>query len=181
MIDFSLRLCDENDLEVLCTLGRTTFDEAFRSMNREEDFEHYLQTAFSADTIARQLEDPESQFYLVETRKVDAALEDKIAVGYLKLNFGAAQNEAVGKHTVELERIYVKQDYQGQGLGQRLIEQLEAMLRNTSATWLWLGVWEQNKAAIRFYLKNGFQAFDTHSYWIGEDEQFDLMMRKRII
>ncbi|WP_215222573.1 GNAT family N-acetyltransferase [Echinicola shivajiensis] len=36
--------------------------------------------------------------------------------------------------------------------------------------YVWLGVWEQNPRAIRFYEKNGFKAFDKHVFKLGNDE-----------
>ena len=45
-------------------------------------------------------------------------------------------------------------------------------------TYVWLGVWEENPRAIRFYEKNGFVVFDKHIFRMGNDEQTDLMMKK---
>nr|WP_229746632.1 GNAT family N-acetyltransferase [Pedobacter mendelii] len=43
---------------------------------------------------------------------------------------------------------------------------------------IWLGVWEENPRAIKFYEKNGFLAFDKHVFKMGDDIQTDIMMRK---
>jgi ribosomal protein S18 acetylase RimI-like enzyme len=45
----------------------------------------------------------------------------------------------------------------------------------------WLGVWEDNHRAIRFYEKNGFEKFDSHPFILGESKQTDLLMKLRII
>ncbi|MNY40956.1 Protease synthase and sporulation negative regulatory protein PAI 1 [compost metagenome] len=45
---------------------------------------------------------------------------------------------------------------------------------------IWLGVWEENSRAIKFYTKNGFVAFDQHIFKMGDDEQIDIMMKKRL-
>ena len=37
-----------------------------------------------------------------------------------------------------------------------------------------------NKKAIEFYLKNGFEEFDRHIFKLGNDEQTDIMMRLKI-
>ncbi|RZL17332.1 MAG: GNAT family N-acetyltransferase, partial [Pedobacter sp.] len=47
-------------------------------------------------------------------------------------------------------------------------------------TYVWLGVWEENPRAIRFYQKNGFMPFDKHIFKLGEDEQTDIMMKKML-
>lgn len=47
-------------------------------------------------------------------------------------------------------------------------------------TYVWLGVSEKNDKAILFYKKNGFYEFGTHSFFIGEEEQTDFVMRKNL-
>ena len=42
---------------------------------------------------------------------------------------------------------------------------------------LWLGVWEKNLSAIRFYEKNGFTAFGEHIFMLGTDPQRDVLMK----
>ncbi|WP_221405412.1 N-acetyltransferase [Flexibacter flexilis] len=43
--------------------------------------------------------------------------------------------------------------------------------------YVWLGVWEQNAKAIRFYEKNSFVAFDKHIFILGDEAQTDIMMQ----
>jgi ribosomal protein S18 acetylase RimI-like enzyme len=49
--------------------------------------------------------------------------------------------------------------------------------KDINATHVWLGVWEKNPKAIRFYKKNGFVEFDKHIFKLGTDEQTDIMMK----
>lgn len=46
--------------------------------------------------------------------------------------------------------------------------------------YVWLGVWEENPRAIRFYKKNGFVEFDRHIFKLGNDEQTDIMVKLQI-
>ena len=50
-----------------------------------------------------------------------------------------------------------------------------ARLKN--AEYIWLGVWEGNARAMKFYKKNGFVAFDKHIFELGNDKQTDIMMK----
>ncbi|MEY3918157.1 MAG: Protease synthase and sporulation negative regulatory protein 1, partial [Bacteroidota bacterium] len=43
--------------------------------------------------------------------------------------------------------------------------------------YIWLGVWEHNPRAIRFYEKQGFVKFDQHIFQLGDDEQTDILMK----
>jgi ribosomal protein S18 acetylase RimI-like enzyme len=43
---------------------------------------------------------------------------------------------------------------------------------------MWLGVWEFNPRAQRFYEKNGFRIVGKHTFILGSDPQTDLLMQK---
>jgi ribosomal protein S18 acetylase RimI-like enzyme len=43
---------------------------------------------------------------------------------------------------------------------------------------VWLGVWEKNDRAIRFYEKWGFEKFGETDFLLGDDLQQDWLMRK---
>jgi ribosomal protein S18 acetylase RimI-like enzyme len=45
---------------------------------------------------------------------------------------------------------------------------------------MWLGVWEYNPRAQRFYEKNGFRMVDKHTFVLGSDPQTDLLMQKEL-
>jgi ribosomal protein S18 acetylase RimI-like enzyme len=45
---------------------------------------------------------------------------------------------------------------------------------------MWLGVWEYNPRAQRFYEKNGFSVVGKHVFQLGEDPQTDLLMQMEL-
>ncbi|NLV29020.1 MAG: GNAT family N-acetyltransferase, partial [Erysipelotrichaceae bacterium] len=49
--------------------------------------------------------------------------------------------------------------------------------RREQLGYLWLGVWEHNAAAIRFYEKQGFKMCRTHQFTLGADVQTDYIMK----
>ena len=57
--------------------------------------------------------------------------------GYLKLNVQDAQTEPMGNDSLEIERIYLSNDFQGLGLGKRLFQQAydTALELNKSKIW----------------------------------------------
>jgi len=46
--------------------------------------------------------------------------------------------------------------------------------------YVWLGVWEKNVDAISFYTKMGFREVGRHSFRMGDELQYDLIMKKVI-
>ncbi len=158
------------DVEALQLLGKETFSEAFADSNTAEDMKKYLDENFTEEKIAAELNNPDSQFFI--------AWDGQHAIGYLKLNSGNAQTDLQEDSSLEIERIYVKSKYHGKKVGQYLYEKALEIARAQHKSSIWLGVWEENPRAIRFYEKNGFVAFDKHLFKVGDDEQTDIMMRK---
>jgi ribosomal protein S18 acetylase RimI-like enzyme len=156
-------------LAQLQAIGRQTFTETFSSTNSEENLNAYLQFGFSTSKLTAELNNPNSEFYF-------ATLNDKV-IGYLKINFGIAQTELQDPKAMEVERIYVLGEFQSKKVGQLLFEKALAIAKNKKVDFVWLGVWEENHRAIRFYTKNGFVAFDSHIFLMGNDKQTDILMK----
>jgi ribosomal protein S18 acetylase RimI-like enzyme len=158
------------DLESIKQIGRETFFETFAESNTEADMTKYLDENFNDDKLTAELKNSDSYFFI--------SWEGKSPIGYMKLNVGQAQTEIRDEVSIEIERIYVKQAYHGKKVGQILYEKALEITHQMKKEYIWLGVWEENPKAIRFYEKNGFIAFDKHIFKMGEDEQIDIMMKK---
>lgn len=158
--------------ETIQQIGRETFFETFAEDNTEEDMKRYLEENFSTEKIRTELINPDSLFFI--------AWEDENPIGYLKLNSGKAQTELHDDVSIEIERIYVKSLYHGKKVGQLLYEKAIEVAKAQKKLYIWLGVWERNLKAIKFYEKNGFVAFDKHIFRVGNDEQTDILMRKEL-
>jgi ribosomal protein S18 acetylase RimI-like enzyme len=50
-----------------------------------------------------------------------------------------------------------------------------------NAPYIWLGVWESNPRAIRFYEKQGFVEFDQPIFQLGDDAQTDILMKLNLL
>lgn len=157
------------DLVQLQEIGRQTFAETFSSTNTEENMKAYLEEGFSNAKLSAELDNPNSEFYF-------ATLNNTV-IGYLKINFGLAQTELKDDKALEIERIYVLQEFHGKKVGQLLYDQAIHLAKEKKADYVWLGVWEKNHRAIQFYTKNGFVEFDQHIFVLGDDEQTDIMMK----
>ncbi|WP_430933977.1 GNAT family N-acetyltransferase [Saccharicrinis sp. 156] len=164
-----IRKIAENDIKVLQEIGKQTFFETFTSENSEENMIEYLENEFSTEKLRSELRNKSSLFYFAES--------DGKVVGYLKINLGDAQTEINDINSLEIERIYVLKEFFRKGVGQKLLDMAIKKTKELKKDYVWLGVWEHNTRAIRFYEKNGFFAFDKHIFRLGEDEQTDIMMR----
>jgi ribosomal protein S18 acetylase RimI-like enzyme len=165
----SIRKISIEDLDELQRVSRQTFHDTFAAVNSAENMAKYLEEELSTEKLSKELANPDSAFYFAE--------DDGQVVGYLKLNFGQAQTELKDGRAVEIERIYVVAAYQGKQIGQLLYQQAIKAAEEINAGYVWLGVWEENQKAINFYRKNGFEEFDKHIFYLGDDAQTDIMMK----
>ena len=136
-----------SDLEALKELGKETFLDSFSWGNTVENMKLYMNKAFADEQLSSEITNPCSEFYF--------ALDNNRPVGYVKINFEEAQNELKGEQCLELERIYVRKAYQGNRVGQMLFDKVREIAEIRNMDFIWLGVWDKNPGAIRFYERNG--------------------------
>lgn len=172
-MNLSFKKCDLDNLDCLIDISRTTFIDAFEKDNNPEDFKAYLDAAFNKPEIKKELLDENSEFYLV--------YQNQILVAYFKLCEYHSQSEDFGETAIELSRIYVLQDFQGHSLGEHILQKIINIAKTKQKLKLWLGVWQKNTKAVRFYERYGFKIFDSHSFYIGQDKQTDWLMQLDLI
>lgn len=164
-----IREVKKTEVTALQEIGKVTFAEAFGTYNVPSDLEKYMAQSFGFERIKSEFDHPESYFYFAES-------EGEI-VGYLKVNKEGAQTESTIENALEIERIYVLSKFHGKNVGQLLYNKALEIAKSENFERIWLGVWEKNPKAIRFYEKNGFVTFDKHIFKLGNDEQTDILMK----
>lgn len=169
MPTLSMQPCQPSDLQDLRRISLETFTAAFAAQNNPADFQAYLRKAFAPGQLRLEMEHPGTRFYFL-VREGERA-------GYAKLNTGSAQTELQDPNALEIERFYIREPFQGLGLGSWMLERIKAFATGEGRRYLWLGVWEENTRAIRFYRRHGFVTFGKHPYYIGSDRQTDWLMR----
>ncbi|AUI78697.1 MULTISPECIES: GNAT family N-acetyltransferase [Lactiplantibacillus] len=156
------------DAPTLQQISIETFQDTFGAQNTAANMQAYLQQAYQLNTLETELANPHSSFFFIG--------QDNEIMGYLKLNTDDAQSEAMGEDTLEVERIYIRPGYQHRGLGRQLMQFALTTAKQAGKQRIWLGVWEHNEPAKRFYAKWGFRQFSAHDFVMGTDWQTDLLM-----
>jgi GNAT superfamily N-acetyltransferase len=167
-MEISIRCATINDNELLAGAGRRLFATAFGAQNKPEDLAAYLAKSFSPQIQADELADPASVTLIAESEGAFA--------GYARLKVGQPLLAIPGQHPVELVRIYSERKYIGQGVGSALMQACFDKAAQRGCDVVWLGVWEQNPRAIRFYERWGFVRAGTQIFKLGEDFQIDYVM-----
>jgi len=168
-LKLTYRKCQLSDLDLITEIARSTFIDAFAKDNKSENIDVYIDKAFSKEGMKKELSDPGSEFYF--------GLNGEAEVGYFKINFAGSQTDLNDDGSVELERIYVLTDFQNKGYGKQMMERAIEIGRSKKLKCMWLGVWEKNVDAIRFYERNGFVKFGEHPFYMGDELQIDHLMK----
>ena len=171
--NLTIQRATDTDLIDLQSISKLTFCQAFEQFNTADDMQLYLENCLSTEQLSKEMEKAASSFFL-------AKIDDE-TIGYLKLNQGNSDKNNLQGQGLEIERIYVVEEYHGTGIGQELYVFAEEKAAELRATHLWLGVWEHNPRAIRFYEKLGFEPFGTQQFVLGKDIQTDILMRLSLV
>ena len=89
---------------------------------------------------------------------------------YTFIDFGCGEGKILNKFNDKFKRL----------IGIELDKYIIKIAKSKNAEYVWLGVWEKNPRAIKFYEKNGFVPFDKHIFKLGNDKQTDIMMKLKI-
>ncbi len=158
-----------SDAQILLNFAKEQFVVFFEQHNTKENLDFYVNTAFTIEKMKSEINNNFSEFYFA---KINTEV-----IGYLKVNFANAQTEIQDKTSLEIERIYVSKEYQGKKLADLMLAKAIEIAKSKNLNYIWLGVWEKNNPALRFYEKNNFKKFDTHIFKMGDDEQTDFLMK----
>jgi ribosomal protein S18 acetylase RimI-like enzyme len=175
----AVRIATVDDAAVITELAARTFRETFGPDNTADDMTAYLARSFGLNKQRRELADP-SVLYLLATKGGDVA-------GYAMLQDSRDEAPAcVAKKgedaaPVELVRFYVTSRWHGQGVAQSLMSACVEHARTRGGRTLWLGVWERNARAIKFYEKTGFRDVGSQVFWLGGDRQIDRVMVRSLL
>src|SRR4029079_10934827 len=109
----------------------------------------YCARACGPELQRRERTDPEVATWVAED-------DGGALAAYAQVHRGPAPPGVGGTLPLELLRFYVDARWHGRGLAAELMETVLAYAREIGADVLWLGVWERNPRAMRFYAKQGF-------------------------
>ena len=158
------------DVPGLLLLARRTFYNSFAEDNTAENMQKYLEEELSMEKLTAEVSDPSTEIYFTE--------QDGQTAGYLSLHYACDPEDSANRNCLKIERLYVRNEFQGMGIGQEMLNFAVEKARIIPVDYLCLGVWERNYRAIRFYEKNGFVQTGTCIFVLGEEVQTDLVMKK---
>jgi ribosomal protein S18 acetylase RimI-like enzyme len=166
----TIRRARADDAPTLADLGARTFATTFGHLYPAADLAAFLGATHTPDKVAAELAAPRMAAWLAE--------RDGVAIGYALAGPCALPHPEVTGQCGELKRIYVLSDAQGEGLGARLMDLAIAWLDSAGRKAVWLGVWSENLAAQRFYVRNGFRKVGEYAFHVGASVDREFIMRR---
>lgn len=160
----NIKKCTLEDLRKLQEISYETFNETFKHQNSPENMNAYLERAFNLSQLESELSNRSSQFFFVY-------FHNEVA-GYLKVNINDVQSEEMGDESLEIERIYIKNNFQKHGLGKYLFNKAVEIAKERNKKKVWLGVWEKMKMLLLFIRKWGLYKLEPILFiWVMKNKR----------
>ncbi|HEX8638190.1 MAG TPA: GNAT family N-acetyltransferase [Pyrinomonadaceae bacterium] len=173
-MNLKIRRAQAEDTATLARIGWQSFNEAFADhpQNHPDDMRVYMNEAFAPTAIEADLLDETTVYFIAE-------LDDE-AAGYAKLKIDSREDCIAGERPLELCRLYALDRFIGKGIGKALMEKSFELAKEIGADVFWLGVWEYNHRAQKFYAKFGFEKCGEHVFQLGNDPQIDWILQRKL-
>ena len=154
----------------LSKMAKQTFYDTFTGTCSEEDMQAFLEQYYNLEQIKKELSNQDDYCFFAEINGEP--------VGYIRFMEDSSNFAEVNKwKSLELKRLYILKEYHGKGIAQKLMEFFIAFAEEYQYELVWLGVWEYNFRAQKFYSKYGFiNSGHTHDFPIGDTPQTDIYL-----
>ncbi len=150
MSTLTIRRSIIDDVELLSTLGSTTFYDTFNGTCTKSDMKLVLDSFFNKEQVSKELQDENDFFYLI--------FQQEKAIGYFRMkgNKILPFDDLKKFKAIELKRFYFLKEAQGTGAAKVLMQYATDLAKQLGYNKMYLSVWEYNIRAQEFYKKMGF-------------------------
>jgi ribosomal protein S18 acetylase RimI-like enzyme len=167
-----VREAEFSDVAAMREVAIQSYVDTFAEVNTPENMSTFLDKAYSQQKLEEEFYETGSVLYL--------AWNDNRVAGFLRMRSSEEVAAELGSNTIELQRLYIHKDFQNQKVGRILMQKAIDYALEEKFEWIWLGVWERNFNAQRFYAKWGFEKFGEHVFQMGDDPQTDWLLKRKL-
>ncbi len=169
----SIRQACVADAAALAQLADKTFRATFAHGNSAADMAAHCQASYGPAIQRAEIARPDWITLVAD--------DGDALVAYAQLRWSERPAAIRGRHPGEILRFYLDAPWHGSGLADGLMARCLAELRQRDSHTAWLGVWEHNPRAIRFYARHGFREVGDHVFTVGCDRQRDILMARTLV
>ena len=171
MDQISMRRITSADVPALSVMAKQTFYDTFTGTCTEDDMTQFLEYYYNETALLQEIEKG-IEYFFAEFNGVPA--------GYLSFHDETPEfSEIEGSSALELKRFYVQKEHHGKGTAHTMMHFFLDHAVSQGYDVVFLGVWEFNFRAQKFYSKYGFLTTDhRHDFPIGGTPQTDVYLLK---
>src|ERR1700754_3560645 len=158
---FQLRVATTDQAAALTHVMERTFRATFGEFTAEEHMVEHCRNSYREAIQRAEILDPDITTIL--------CMDGESIAGFVQVRSGKRPACVAAVRPVELHRIYVDASWHGRGVASLLMQAALDDAVRRGADGVWLGVWEDNPRAIRFYAKFGFTEVGEHLFHVGSD------------
>lgn len=166
------RTAEPEDAAPLARLARETFTATFGHLYPAEDLAAFCDQIYAVDAQAALIVHPELEIRL--------ACERGELVGYCQIGAFKLPFDPGARRPMELHRLYVIERVKGAGVATALMEWALARMRALGADDAYLGVYQDNPRALRFYQRYRFEIVGAYKFPVGATLDDEFIMRARL-
>jgi ribosomal protein S18 acetylase RimI-like enzyme len=161
-----IRPWEKNDLASIRRITWESWISTYLKFIPERDLKSYFDIHYTEESLISMFDDPSMHSFI-------AAMDGQVA-GYARLFFNHDEDR------LYVSSLYFLPDFQGQGMGSRLLEAAEGYATDKGLDELWIGVMVKNSQALDFYRKVGFQFIREEPFTMGKTTVRHLIGWKKI-
>ncbi|MFL6958735.1 GNAT family N-acetyltransferase [Nocardiopsis yanglingensis] len=158
------------DVDALSAIAITTYNETWGDSYPAQELHDFLQAHYSREPQRIELSDPRSAIWLL--------MDGDTVVGYLAAGANTLPHTDAREGDIELKRFYILAAHQNGGHGARLMDAFMAWLDQPQRRTLWVGVWEENFGAQRFYARYGCSKVGEYDFIVGDTHDREFILRR---
>jgi ribosomal protein S18 acetylase RimI-like enzyme len=145
-----LSIIDPTDemMPVLAKVAAQSFWESHGHSASVKEIEEYVADKFSPEQLMKEKQEPGAIFRMAFWNDEPAA--------YSKIMLNRAMRNPQAVNICKMDRLYVLEKFLDHHIGRSLMDDSLKIAREHGQKGMWLNVWIDNKRAVRFYEREGF-------------------------
>jgi ribosomal protein S18 acetylase RimI-like enzyme len=161
-----IRPWKKSDLTSIQAITWQSWMATYSSFIPESDLKSYFDIYYGESPLLSMFDHPLMQGYVAES--------GGHVIGFIRLVFNQEENR------IYFPSLHVIRDFQGQGMGAKLLEAAEGYATEKGLPELWVGVIVKNREAFSFYRKTGFIFVKEEPFTMGKTTVSHLIGLKKI-
>lgn len=156
----SIVRANPEDYQAIINIGMISVEETHRGSCSAQDLREYLEKNYNKDAIQNELSDQNNIYHIL--------YYNGQAAGFSKIVLNCSHPNIQQENVVKLDRIYLLKEFFDLKLGYALLKFNIDLSKLNDQAGIWLFTWVENKRAIDFYLKTGFEIVGSHYFKVTE-------------